>query len=188
MGANILGNGIMEHGGPDLHRMARVRDRVERLVLHFDEFERILSQITVLRDNDGHRISDVANLSFRDWRLLGPHEPRNSSGPHGNGLHIRHVRRCQHAYDACRFGCLVSSDLDDPAMGARAPQNGCVDHANAPNIAHIFSNAAQKLRILNTLYSSTDVSHRSCSPTLKPKTLKLDQLVPPDLASFSAAC
>src|SRR5262249_2305048 len=149
------------------HCLARVRYHVERLVLHFDEFERILSQVTVLRNNDGHRISDVANLVLRDWRLLGPLEPLNSSGPHRNGLHIRHVRGCEHTYNARPFGCLICHDLDDSGKGGGAPENGCVDHANPPNIAHVLANAAQKLRILNAFYSSTDVSHRFFSPTLK---------------------
>jgi hypothetical protein len=39
-----------------------------------------------------------------------------------------------------------------------------VDHANAPNVTHVLSNAAQKLRILNALYSSTDVSHEFSFP------------------------
>jgi len=45
---------VPDHGRVLLERALRRRDRLERLVVHFDELERVLRDVRALGDDSGH--------------------------------------------------------------------------------------------------------------------------------------
>ena len=126
------------------HALASVDDGAQRGVFNVDQFERVLSDITILRDDHGDGVADVADFRGRNRRLLRALQAGNNSGAHRNGFQSRHVGGRQDADDAGEFQRSRRIYFDDARMRVRAPQNRGMHHAGAVNIADIFADAAQK--------------------------------------------
>ena len=51
----------IEQGRAGIHRGHMIGNRRERFVLDFDESRRVFREIAIYRDNQGHRLPDIAN-------------------------------------------------------------------------------------------------------------------------------
>ena len=66
---------FVQHGAVRLQRVGGAQRDRQRLVLDFDQLQRVLGEIAVRRDHDRHRLADIAHLADRDRPALdvGPH-------------------------------------------------------------------------------------------------------------------
>ena len=83
-----------------LHAGARIGYRARGFVCDLDQFESIFGNVTILGDDDRHRIADITHFGRRNRRLLRAFQAGNDAGAHGNSFQPRHVGSREHADDA----------------------------------------------------------------------------------------
>ena len=120
-----VGAGLFEkqrRAGRD--RIVKVRDAGQRLVVDFDQLQRVFGDIAVDRHDHGHRLAAVARLGGRaDLEAhLGAHDARDDAG------HLRDLRAGDHADHAGKLLCGAGVDAADAGMRVRRTQDRRVAH------------------------------------------------------------
>ena len=61
---------LVDRGRAGIERVARIRDRRDRLVLDLDELRRVARELARLGDDGDDRLADVAHLAHRERKVL----------------------------------------------------------------------------------------------------------------------
>ncbi len=122
---------------------AGVDDRRQRLVLDFDQLERVPRRVAVFGDHEGHLLALEPDLVGGQHRL-GVVRQRGHPGQVETGQRLAgddrlHLRVC--------LGC-TGVDGHDPGMGVRAVQDRAVQHAGQAHIVDVGAPAADEARVL----------------------------------------
>ena len=109
-----------------IHRLCRVDDRVEKLVLNFDQVARVLGHVAARRDDRGDRLSDESHL-------VGGHaSPRMPIGGRAEVRHrIAELHRLEarhHRSHTRQLAGSFSVDADDAGVRVGAPKRRGMKH------------------------------------------------------------
>ena len=142
----------------------RVHDGRERLVLHIDEIERVARDVAIHRDDNRHRLADIADAirRHRPDRSAGtnPFMPGTAS-PSRPGSGPQSARNCRAAVGRDHAGMRQrGGDVHphDPRVGIDAPQDRHVRGARRAQIVHVRGTAGDEARIFLPLDPRTDLT------------------------------
>ena len=128
-------------------RSLGVDDRVERLVLHFDQVGAVLGQVAAVGEHDGDALADVANLVGRQqapYVLVGGGAEVRQRVGQLDGLGAGHDH-----HDAGQLPRRLRVDADDPGVCVRASYERRVEHPGDAHVVDVVATATQELRILD---------------------------------------
>ncbi len=124
---------------PGRHRLFRIEDRGQVLVLDLDPAERLLGEGDRLRGDERDRLADVADrLERQDRRVrAGAHCAAGLAGQVGVQLRAFDVLAGEHARDAGQRPCLRDVESDDPRVRPAAPKHLDVEHVRHREIGRV---------------------------------------------------
>ena len=125
--------------------LERIADRVERLVAHLDEIERLGRGLLVLGDHRGQRIADVAHVLRRE-RIFVLADRQDAEGD-------REVLAGEHQVHAGMGLCLLNVNFLDQCMRMRRAQKLHVQHARQHDVV-------RKARLAGDLGAAIDPAAR----------------------------
>ena len=139
--------GLVHQRGAVGQGALRVGHRRQRLVLDLDELQRVLRQVTAVRDDDRDALADVPHLLRRQ---AAPGVPRRVGAEVGHRIaQFGGLGASDHRVHAgCGLG-LVGLDPHDPGVRVRAAQHGRVQGAGGDPVGDVAAAAEQELRVLD---------------------------------------
>ena len=111
-------------------RKLRIAHDGQRLVFHFDQFERLRGDFGVFRRDDGDRIAHVTHFIGAQHRPIGVDQAVN--------ILAGHVFVRQHGVDAGQRLRFTGVDLQDPRVGMRRAQRAPDQHPRESQIIGEF--------------------------------------------------
>ncbi len=145
---------IVRHVGVHPRRAARERGRQvghdrQGLVLHLDERHRVLGDVTTVRDDEGHHLTDVAHLVYGE-RALGAavRQGRVRDQQRRRLIQLAELGGRQHEMDAGHAPGGGRVDPRDPCVSVRAPERCGVESARRVHVVHEAAEPLQKSRVL----------------------------------------
>ena len=121
----VRAKAVVQHRLRWIERGQRVDNCGQRLVVDLDQVERVLGEITVGRDDHGHRLADIAHPVDGDR----PAFDRRLDADHQAGGEGSDILAGQHDGHAGRVACRLGSDGRDSRMRMRRTQDGGVQRA-----------------------------------------------------------
>jgi len=135
---------IVELDRARLHRLERIGDHRQGLVLDVDQRHRVLGGVAVDGGHRRHRLPDEPDLVHRQAVLY------DRLGAEG-GQRVRHLFRVLaggHGKHAGQRAGPARVDARDARVGMRAPEDGGVEHAGKLHIVGVGGAAGEELRVL----------------------------------------
>ena len=145
-----------------------VEHRLEHLIFHFDELQRLVDRFFAPSRDDRDRVAHKAHAPVKDQPVIGRGLGEGLPG-HGEPL-LRHVFISEHTFDARHLHRDVGVDLLNERMGVRRAQH--LDHQTVVrgHVVHIGRPAEQELH--GVLFAHRLVYHaefafaHACAPFL----------------------
>src|SRR5262249_98794 len=144
------------------HRLVRIDDRRQRLVLDHDRFAGVLGDIGVVGDDAGDLLALEAHLVGREDGLGVVREGRHPGQVAGG----HHLARAAEAY-AGAAPRLAGSCADAPRRGEGAPQGPHVPHARQPDVIGVAALAADEPVVLDALAAGAEPANLYLIPSLR---------------------
>ena len=168
--ATLPGASSWTAGAPSSSGGHDVRHRVERLVVDGDPLGRVAGEVAVLRDDDGHRVADVADRVGGDHRVSGRLEIRQepADGNHAGNAGCRDVARREHGEDAGKRLGGGGVDAANPGMRVRTANDRGMRHAGGLEVVGVLAAAGDERRVFPALDRGAEYArHLSSSSRLR---------------------
>ncbi len=153
---DVAAQPFVQHGAVGLQRIGGPQREGQRLVLDFDQLQRVLGEVAVRRNHHRHRLADIAHLADRDRPALdvGPHACKQRR------TKVRHILGRDHRRDALRGARGTRIDGTDHGMRMRRAQHGGVQRARRHrNVIDVAPAPGQQRSVLDALDRLPDPGH-----------------------------
>ena len=150
----VVGRVLVELRCVRAHRLFRVDHRRKRIVVDFDELQRVLGRVAILSNHHRHGVPLVPYRVVCDREMLDRLEvgvwkqPRAWNG----GERGVDIRAREHGYDAVHPSGGAGVYACDLRVSVRAAQNGRVGHARQHHVVGVGRLARDEPRVLPAAY------------------------------------
>ena len=164
---------LMELGSALVHRLVRLHDHRQRLVVHLDQLQRVLCGVPAVRHHDRDGVSLVSDHVVRDRRMVDRLEVRVRYQPcAGDGVELGvDVRAGEHGDYPVHRGRGRHVDRLDPGVCVRAAQDGRVRHAGQRDVVRVACGARDQPRVLTAAYPRAEYPGRHWLPSCRARGL-----------------
>ena len=145
----VAGRVLMQLRRPRAQRRLRVDDGRQRLVVHLNQFQRILRLVAVLRHHHGHRVAHIAHPVNGNGGVGNRLQIRVGDGP-GAGNGVQNAGRVRPGIDGKHAGRAfggVGIDAPDAGVSVGAAQNRRVDHSRQLDVVGVGGLPGNQARI-----------------------------------------
>ena len=162
-GGDIVLAAFMRHRRAGLERVPEVAGRRQRFVVDVHRFGRILGDVAVVGDHQGHGLADemhrIGGQNMLGYRITDRrigHQQR-----HRRLQRLRQVRMGEHRMHAGHFERRCRVDAGDPRMRKGAADDRGLQRARQVNIVDEFSLAGEERGVLEPWNRAADPAHGS---------------------------
>ena len=142
---------LAEHRGALVHRLERVGDRRQLLVLDLDRGDAVGGRVAVGRDHEGDLLALEQDLLVGEHRLDVARQ-----GRHPGQVVGRELLGGDHRHDALDRGGRGDVDVLDLGVGVRRAHEVAEQHARQLDVVDVASLALDEARVLDALAGGAD--------------------------------